>query len=211
MPARLGFRIVAIALASVAWILGAHWLMTQAHASPWNAVGVLTPMLAAVAIGAWRGGQHAVGALATLAIVGLCAQALFGVQLPAPLLYLAQHAGIHGFLAFVFGATLRAGHTPLITTLARRVHRKVTPAMDAYTRKCTIAWVVYFAGMASVSVALYAFAPFDMWALFANLLTPVTLAAMFVGEYLLRYRLHPEFERASFADAIRSYRHHTTK
>ena len=35
------------------------------------------------------------------------------------------------------------------------------------------------------------------WAVFANLLTPLALVAMFVGEYLLRYRLHPEFERAS--------------
>jgi hypothetical protein len=32
---------------------------------------------------------------------------------------------------------------------------------------------------------------------------------MFGGEYLLRYRLHPEFERASVADAIRSYMHST--
>ena len=211
MPARLGFRIVAIALATVAYILGSHWLMTQAHASPWNAVGVLTPMLAAIAIGAWRGGQHALGALGALAIAALGAQALFGVQVPAPLLYLAQHAGIHLFLGFVFGSTLRAGHTPLITTLARRVHRNFTPDMVAYTRKCTIGWVVYFVGMAAVSVGLYALAPFDTWALFANLLTPVTLVAMFVGEYLLRYWLHPEFERASFADAIRSYRHNAAK
>ena len=211
MPFRLSVRIVAIALVTVAYILGSHWLMTQAHASPWNAVGVLTPMLAAIAVGAWRGGQHAVGGLAALAIIGLCAQALFGVKVPPPLLYLAQHAGIHLFLAFVFGITLRAGHTPLITTLARRVHRNFTPDMVAYTHKCTIAWVVYFVGMAAVSVTLYAFAPFDTWALFANLLTPVTLVAMFVGEYLLRYWLHPEFERATFADAIRSYMHKAAK
>ena len=207
----MGARIVLIALATVAYIFGCHWLMTQAHASPWNAVGVLTPMLAAIAIGAWRGGQHGLGAIAALAIAGLCAQALFGVQVPPQLLYLGQHAGIHLFLAFAFGSTLRAGHTPLITTLARRVHRNFTPDMVAYTRKCTIAWVVYFVAMVGVSLTLYVFAPFDTWALFANLLTPVTLVAMFVGEYLLRYWLHPEFERASFADAIRSYRHNATE
>ena len=168
---------------------------------------MLTPMLAAIAIGAWRGGQLALGALAALAVAGLCAQALYGVQVPPPLLYLGQHVGIHLFLGFAFGGTLRAGHTPLITTLARRVHRHFTPEMADYTRKCTLAWVLYFVGMALFSIALYAAAPFDTWALFANLLTPITLAAMFVGEYLLRYWLHPEFERASFADAIRSYRH----
>ena len=208
---RIAARLLAITLATIGYVLGCHWLMTQAHASPWNAVGVLTPMLVVIAIGAWRGGQHTLGALAALAIVGLCAQALFGVQVPPPLLYLGQHAGIHLFLAFVFGSTLRAGHTPLITALARRVHRNFTPDMIVYTRKCTIAWVVYFVAMASVSVALFAFAPFDTWALFANLLTPLTLVAMFVGEYLLRYWLHPEFERATFADAIRSYRHHAAE
>ena len=211
MPIRLGLRIVAIALASVAYVLGCHWLMTQAQPSPWNAVGVLTPMLAAIAIGAWRGGQHALGGLAALGVLGLFAQALFGVQVPAPLLYLGQHAGIHLFLAFVFGSTLRSGHTALITTLARRVHRNFTPDMVAYTRKCTIGWVGYFVGVAVVSVGLYALAPFDTWALFANLLTPLTLVAMFVGEYLLRYWLHPEFERATFADAIRSYLHNAAK
>ena len=77
--------------------------------------------------------------------------------------------------------------------------------MAAYARKATLAWTLYFVGMAALSVALYALAPFDTWALFANLLTPLAVALMFVGEYLLRYRLHPEFERASLADAIRAY------
>ena len=206
MSTRLILRIAAVVLLGAVYILGCHWLMTQPNASPWNAVGVLTPMLGAIGVGAWRRGQHALGTLAALAIAGLGAQALFGVQVPPPLLYLGQHAGIHLFLACAFGETLRGGHIPLITTLARRVHRNFTPEMAAYTRNCTLAWVLYFVGMALLSIALYAAASFDTWALFANLLTPLTLAAMFVGEYLLRYWLHPEFERASFADAIRSYR-----
>jgi uncharacterized membrane protein len=207
MSLRLGPRIVAVALVSLAYVLGTHWLMTRAHASPWNVVGVLSPMLAAIAVGAWRGGQRLLGAAATLAIIGLCAQALTGTALPPSMLYLAQHAGIHLFLAVGFGSTLRAGHTPLITTLAARVHREFTPAMVVYTRKVTIAWTLYFIVMAAISLALFAWAPFDTWALFANLLTPIALVLMFGGEYGLRYRLHPEFERTSVADAIRSYMH----
>ena len=209
MPARLRTRIVAIAVASVAYVLGTHWLMTQAHASPWNVVGVLSPMLAAIALGAWRAGQRWMAAAATLAVAGLCGQALMGVRFSAQVLYLAQHAGVHLFLALGFGSTLRAGHTPLITTMAARVHRDFTPAMAIYTRKVTLAWTLYFIGMASVSLLLYAFASFEAWALFANLLTPLALVAMFGGEYVLRYRLHPEFERTSMADAVRSYRQGT--
>lgn len=207
MPARHGIRIAAIAVASVAYVIGTHWLMTRAHASPWNVVGVLTPMLVAVAIGAWRAGQRWLGAGAALGVAGLCGQALLGVHVSPQVLYLAQHVGVNLFLAVGFGSTLRAGHTSLITTMAARVHRSLTPAMAVYTRKVTLAWTLYFIGMAIVSLALFAVADFDTWAVFANLLTPLAVALMFAGEYLLRYRLHPEFERASVADAIRAYLH----
>ena len=130
---------------------------------------------------------------------------VLGVQVSAQALYVAQHMGIHLFLAVLFVSTLRAGRQPLITTLAERVHRVFTPDMVAYTRKVTLAWTLYFIAMAVLSLLLYAFAPFGAWALFANLLTPLAIAAMFGAEYLLRYHLHPEFERTSVADAVRSY------
>jgi uncharacterized membrane protein len=197
-------RVVAILLASLVYVLGTHWLMTRPP-SPWNVVGVLAPMLLAIAVGAWRGGQRALGALAALAVAALCAMALTGTAMSPNVLYLAQHAGVHAFLAIGFGSTLRAGHTPLITTLATRVHGSLTPAMAAYTRHVTLAWVLYFVAIVAVSLGLYEFASFQTWAVFANLLTPIAMALMFGGEYLLRYRLHPEFERSSIADAIRSY------
>ena len=59
--------------------------------------------------------------------------------------------------------------------------------------------------MAALSIGLFLLAPFDAWALFANLVTPLAMVLMFVGEYLLRYRLHPEFERATLAEAMRAY------
>jgi len=205
MQARLGTRIVAIAVASLVYVLGSHWLMTRAHESPWDVVGVLAPMLVAIAVGAWRGGQHALALAAGGIVAVLCLQAVFDVGVSAQALYVAQHVGIHLFLAVLFGSTLRAGHKPLITTLAERVHHVFTPAMVVYTRKVTLAWTAYFVVMAAVSLLLYAFAPFDAWALFANLLTPLAVVTMFACEYVLRYRLHPEFERTSVADAVRSY------
>ena len=208
MPPRLGPRIVVIAAVGLAYVLGTHWLMTRAQASHWNVVGVLAPMLAAVAVGAWRGGQRALGVGAALAVAALCALALFHISVSAQVLYLAQHAGINLFLAVVFGSTLRPGHTPLITTMAKRVHQHFTPALATYTRKLTLAWVLYFSAMAVISLLLFAVAPFDTWAFFANLLTPVAVALMFVGEYLLRYRLHPEFERHNVFVAVRADLHH---
>ena len=200
-------RIVAVLLLSVAYIAASHWLMTGANASPWNVVLVLAPMLVGITWGAWRGGQRPLAVLAALSLVALCAQGLLPKPLSAPVLYLAQHAGINLFLAVGFGSTLRRGQQALITTLAKRVHRNFTPAMAAYTRRVTLAWTVYFVVTVALSLAIYAWAPFDTWALFANVLTPLAVVAMFAGEYLLRYWLHPEFERVTMADAIRSYMH----
>jgi len=85
------------------------------------------------------------------------------------------------------------------------VHGGLTPAMEHYTRKVTVAWTVYFVAMAALSLGLYLGTTFAVWATFANVGTPVALALMFGGEHLLRYRLHPEFERATMQDAIRAY------
>jgi len=198
-------RVIAAGSATAAYVLGSHWLMTRAPASPWNAVVVVAPMLALAALLAWQRRQRWLAALAGLTVLALVVQAWLGEGLAAGSLYVGQHVGIHVLLAFVFGLTLQAGREPLVTALARRVHGRLTAAMEIYSRKVTVAWTIYFVAMAALSLALYAAAPFAAWATFANLVTPLAMLAMFVGEYLLRYRLHPEFERASLAQAVRAY------
>ena len=89
-----------------------------------------------------------------------------------------------------------------IATSASGASRFANVAQDVNGAR---AWTVYFCAMAALSVAVHALAPFTTWATFANLLAPLALVAMFVGEYTLRYRLHPEFERASLKDMVRAY------
>ena len=93
----------------------------------------------------------------------------------------------------------------MITALARRVHGGITPDMARYSRKVTVAWTVYFLAMPALSLALYAVVPFSTWAVFVAVATPLALLALFVGEHVLRYRLHPEFERATLTQAVRAY------
>jgi uncharacterized membrane protein len=185
-------RVIALAAAAVAYVLVTHWLMTGAPASPWNAVIVVGPMLGAASVVAWQRRQRLLAALAAMTVAGLVFQAWRGLDIPSGWLYVGQHVTIHLLLALVFG-------------LARRVHGAMTPGMAAYSRKVTVAWTGYFVVMATLSLILYAAAPFDVWAAFANLVTPLAILLMFVGEYLLRYRLHPEFERATLAQAVRAY------
>jgi|SRR5450432_1787532 len=198
-------RAFAVALAGIAYVLGSYWLMTSSPGSAWRAVVVVAPMLMLAAVLAWQRKQRAVAVLVASAAAGLVFQARHGGGLPAESIYVAEHVVIHVLLALVFGLTLQAGRESLISALARRVHGGLTPDMVAYTRKVTLAWTMYFAAMAALSLTLFAFAPFATWAAFATLATPFAMLALFVGEYLLRYRLHPEFERATLAQAVRAY------
>jgi uncharacterized membrane protein len=198
-------RYVAVGVAGLAYVIASQWLMTRTPPSPWSAVALLTPMLGAVAVGTWRNGRRAWSLLAAAAFAALALQAARGGGFPPERLYLTEHVAIHILLALSFGLTLRRGVQPLISRVADRVHGGLTPAMERYTRKVTAAWTIYFGAMAALSMGLYAGAPFAVWALFANLLTPVALTLMFVGEYLLRKRLHPEFEKATLQDIICAY------
>lgn len=198
-------RAVMIGLAGVAYVAATHWLMTEAPASDWNAVWVVGPMIATAAVVAWQRHLRMLAVLASAACAGLVFQAWHGGGLAPQTLYAAQHVAVHLMLAFVFAATLQAGRESLITALARRVHGRLTADMAVYSRKVTVAWTLYFLVMAALSLVLFAFAPFAVWAVFANIATPLAMVALFVGEYVLRYRLHPEFERATLSQAMNAY------
>jgi uncharacterized membrane protein len=193
------------ALAGLAYIATSHWLMTAAPASAWNTVALRAPMLMLTALWCWRGGRRAAAAVAVAALCALTLHAASGATVPDQLLYFGQHVVIHLSLAAWFAVTLRRGAQALISRVALRVHGHLTPAMARYTRAVTAAWAAYFVAIATLSAVLFALAPFDTWALFANWLTPIAAAAMFAVEHRVRYRLHPEFERASIPQAIRAY------
>ncbi len=197
--------IVIVAL-GIAWVAGSYLLMAHAPHFAWNGVVIVGPMLASMV---WLGAQRhwatlAVGAAA--ALLGLVALAASGGGVPLETLYLAQHVAVHVVLAVVFAQSLSGAGDSLVTAMARRVHGGVlTPAMASYSRRVTVAWVVYFLAMASLSVALFLLAPLSTWAAFANFATPLAMFAMFVGEHVLRYRLHPEFERVTLRQAVRAW------
>ena len=102
-------------------------------------------------------------------------------------------------------ASLRPGRLSWIGEAALRVHGRLTPAMVAYCTAVTRVWAVYFVAMAALSLVVHAACAWSTWSLLANLATPLAIAALIVGEHLLRYRLHPDFERATLADVVRTF------
>lgn len=202
--ARLG--LIAAALLGYAGL--SHYLTARAADSAWSLLAILGPMVALVLLGLWRGGQRALALALALVSAGLIWLAQRGDRFDPSWLYLAQHAGIHAALAVAFGRTLRPGRQALISAMAERVHRGLPPGMGEYTRRLTGVWTAYFCGMGLTSVLLFVWAPLAVWSLFANVVTPVALGLLFVGEYILRYQLHPEFERVSLVTVIRAYSDH---
>lgn len=200
------WRIVAVAAALAAYALLSYALMAYAPDRPWSVAALFGPLLVAVAIGGWVR-RHAP------TLLGSAAAALFlawivarGGGADVNRLYVLQHAAVNAGLGVSFAATLRPGATPLITLLAERIHDVFTPAMRAYTRWLTGVWVGYFVAMIVVSMLLYTLAPWPWWSFFCNVITPLAGIGLFVGEYVVRYRRHPEFERATLAQAFKAYR-----
>jgi uncharacterized membrane protein len=207
MPPKQGlanWRLGAGLLAAGAYALLSHWLMLHAAGEPWAVAALLGPLLLAglaVAIGGRRWPMLAAVALAAAGLVAVVARG--GVS-DVNRLYVLQHVGIHLSLCASFGATLVRGPS-LIGRVAAHVHGSLSPAMAAYTRAVTRSWTLYFAAMAVLSLWVYAACAWSTWSLLANVLTPIAIASLFVGEYLLRYRLHPEFERTTLSAALHAY------
>jgi uncharacterized membrane protein len=121
--------------------------------------------------------------------------------------YFLQHAGMMVFLGALFGSTLKNDETALCSRIARLLDKTVLDAAYLrYTWKVTAAWTLYFCVSAIVSVVLFFFSPIEIWSLFASVLTPISLGAMFIGEYCIRVRVLPGRKHFSISETIRAYR-----
>ena len=181
----------------------AHLLMVHAADRPWAVAALFGPMLLALAGAAGLKRDAPTLAFAAAGAAVLVVVVARGGLGDVHRLYLAQHAGIHAALFAFCAASLRPGQLSWIGRIAQRVHGPLSPGMAAYTVRVTRLWAGYFATMAVASVTVYALGPWATWSLLANVVTPVQIGALMLGEHLLRYRLHPEFDRATLADVVR--------
>lgn len=201
------WRVLLFILGAAAYAVLSHWTMLFHPTEAWAVIVLLGPLwLTALGLCASRFG-----------IPGIVAVVLVGVGFAVWVgrgsgishtddvnrLYVLQHVAINLLLCGWFGSTLRAGRLSLIGSFAQRVH-PLTPGHAAYTWQVTRVWAVYFALMAVTSLLVYVLLPFSAWSLLSNLVSPVMIGALFIGEYLVRYRIHPEFERTTMAQALQA-------
>jgi uncharacterized membrane protein len=196
----------AVILAGIGYPVLEHLAAAGATPSLFGALVAITPLTCLACILAWRSPRRPV-------MLAVCLAAFAAMYFMSDWLlahyewvFLLQHAGIYALLCFAFGRTLQAGHTPMVTGLARMVHEAMTPALIRYTRSVTWAWTIYFGATAALSLLLFRLAPIAVWSTFANLLGPVLLVLMFAAEYGVRFLVLPASDRAGPLEAIRAYR-----
>jgi len=203
-------RLVLLALVGLGYLV-LDYLASSSSQPPVYAVLIgAIPLTVGVIAACWNSAFRWPAML--LCLGGLLAIALNFDRLlqHAAWLYFFQHAGIMIGLGIMFGSTLGSHEGALCSRIARTA---VAEPLDAryqhYTWKVTLAWAIYFFTSAFISLLLFAFTPLAWWALFASLLTPVSLGLMFGGEYLIRLRALPDQPHFSIAQTIRSYRKYT--
>lgn len=96
-------------------------------------------------------------------------------------------------LMAVFGASLCYG-PPLIERLARLQEAELPHYAIAYTRKVTVAWVLFFIGNATVAAVLTLWAPRSWWLLYNGFIAYILIGLMFAIEWWVRQRVRNAHE-----------------
>ncbi len=159
--------------------------------------------------------------LALPALAGGCWALYQAGHAPLPLLLVP--VAFIGLVAWMFGRTLPAGRTPLITRLVTALDgtpvEHMEPSLLRYTRGLTLAWTLLLVGLGAVNLVLAMIASPDgllaqlglqapvaitrtQWSWFANLFNYGIIAAFFVAEFQLRKRRFPG-RYTSFAGFLR--------
>jgi uncharacterized membrane protein len=204
----ISIRNILFAIAGAAY-LGIGYIATTAHHPPLATIFLgLAPLCALALATAWKSKVRLPLLLLCIAGAVAIAMNLEALRAHAAWIYFIQHAGAMTILGITFGSTL--GNTHAAALCSRIASFIVTEPLDrnylCYTWKVTLAWTIYFAISATLSVLLFFFAPIEAWSIFANLLTPLSLGIMFVVEYVIRLRALPDGPHVSIAATIQAYR-----
>ena len=142
-------------IARAAWLLALAWPVAVHGAvllgrPEWAPRATAAAMILAALL--WARGSRRAHAVAGAAVVALLVPAL-AFAVPQALLY-APPVAINAALAVVFGRSLLAPRDPVITVFARMEHAELPAELAHYTRRLTLLWMLLFAAMAGIALAL---------------------------------------------------------
>jgi uncharacterized membrane protein len=143
-------------------------------------------------IGQWRGGNSGVYGW-VYAVAGVVAGLSNNV---ADLAALAPALG-YLMAMIVFARTLMPGKEPLITMYCRLAFGYMPDECVAYTRRLTVLWTFLLGGFALANIAMVLLAQVNTWLVAWSAVSIATMAAVFVGEHVLRRILYPHLPPSS--------------
>ena len=141
------------------------------------------------------------GSLALLAVVILLVADSYATQLLQ-----FQPILIFSMLFIIFFTSLRHGSMPLISRFAILMTNDASDNVVQYCRWATVAWAVFFLLMLFVSSLLAFYASLHTWSLFANFISYLLIATMFIMEFLFRRWHLKDHVDYSFIQFIRNLR-----
>ena len=201
-------RAAAAVVVSVTFAVAAHFAIVEGLTAQAGALLSLVPLGFLLLWLARRSSRPQAVALLVV-VAAIVAWLAFPVlKLHFPSLFFVEHAGGQLILAFLFGSTLIGGREPLVTRFALLVHGELPPAVVRYTRHVTIAWTAFFCVLFTLSCVLYLGGFLAAWSLLANILSPILVGAMFAVEYVVRYRVFPDWERIGVLGGINAFSRH---
>ncbi|MDR2688190.1 MAG: hypothetical protein LBB76_00325 [Azoarcus sp.] len=200
-------RVLLLAVVSVSYLCAIHFTVVAGQPSSVGALLAVLPLALAAFAMAWTSRSRGLALLlwsaAFLALVGLWPV----LESRFEWVYFLQHAGVFSLLALGFGRSLAPGAEPLVSRFARVSHGALAPEVARYTRRVTVAWALFFAGLVLVSVLFFINGQTGLWSLFINFITPVSIGLMFVVEFAVRSVVLPRALRTGFAESIRAFLH----
>ena len=202
-------QLAAVLLFFIAYSVLSHYSNLNPQAHDLRALLALAPMLALglVLLWRWNGVVAALLAAAATAYLLRAFWPLFAQNFS--IVYLVQQVGFYSIMAFTFGRSLRQGRVPLCTHIADRVHGPLSTLELRYTRKATLAWVIFFLLNLAATFLLFKFAPLRVWSVFVNFCSLPLILLMFAAEYAVRRRVLPQVQSSGLIAALRVYFAHS--
>ncbi len=200
-------RYTGLAALLITYALLVHHVNASGQVSVLGATLALAPLALLGIVLALRRGSRT-GGILLLALLAVAAWSSWTViERHTGLIFWLQDISLMLALFATFARTLLAGRKPLCVGFAEAIHGGSLPsAHRRYAAQVTVAWVIFFGAMATISSLLFFFTPLATWSFFVNFLTLPLVALMFVAEYLVRRYMLPDAPIAHILAAVKAYR-----
>ncbi len=140
---------------------------------------------------AWRWLHRGAAALITLAVAVILVRYWSIFRDHFEWADLAQQVAIYALVAVSFAHSLVGGRVSTCAQIAIRLHGPLSPPEIAYMRRATLAWALFYAGIAAAVLVLYFLVPIRIWSIFVNFVVFALIALAAVVDHLLRKKLLP--------------------